>query len=470
MQKGYFLKYGGFNLMKRLSILELTKKYASKELSPVEYAKETIKMLEKDNLNAILAFDENALISDAQKSEQRYRDGSPLSLVDGVPIGIKDVIDTKGLITTYGCEAYRQHIPQEDAYVVKTLKKAGALTSIKTNTSQFAMGPTGETSLHGGVRTPHASSCFTGGSSSGSAAAVAAGMLVAALGTDTGGSVRIPAAICGVVGMKPTYSLLSIAGIMPLNESLDTVGVLSNSNIDNAAVLQVLVSFNNKDWRQSFPPNKNYLKGIGENIDSMNIGVLSDLFEGCIDPQISDCCMKAVARLRSENKVNVREKSLPDISAFRNAHKFCLSTFGRSVHLADIEKHPECIHPQVRSRLDLGTISGVEYVNFERKKNELISIMIDAMSDVECLVYPTTAITAQKIGDGEKSVKLNGIETSGFASTGALTWIGNFTGLPCVSIPVGKNKEGLPIGLMLMARPYEENTLYRIAEKIMQSV
>ncbi len=456
--------------MKQSSIRELTKQYASKRLSPVEYTKETIKMLANDDLNAILAYDEDALLSEAKKSEQRYRESSPLSPVDGVPIGIKDVIDTKGLTTTYGCEGYRDNIPQEDAFVVKLLKNAGALTSIKTNTSQFALSPTGETSLHGAVKNPHDKSRFTGGSSSGSAAAVASGMLIVALGTDTGGSIRMPSALCGVVGIKPTYSLTSISGIMPVSESMDHVGVLSNSMEDSATVLQTLVSYNEKDWRQSYPPNKNYLKRISESIDSTNMVVLSDLFEGCIDPEVSDCCMKAVASLLGKNKVNIIEKKMGDISAFRTAFKLYMATFSLSVHQVDIEKHPQTIHPQVRSRIDAGTISGVEYVNYERKRHALLSIMLDAMGDAECLIYPSTAVTAMKIGDGEKPIKLNGIETSGFASSGALTWINNFTGLPCISVPVGKSKEGLPIGLMITGRPYDEDNLYRIGEKIMQSL
>ncbi len=456
--------------MDEISILELTKKFVAKELSPVEYAKDTIDKLKNDKLNCILAYDEDALIDDAKKSEKRYIDGNPLSALDGVPIGVKDIIDTKGLTTTYGCSAYVDHVPEEDAYVIKLLKKAGALTSIKTNTAQFAMGTTGETSLYGSVRNPHDPTYYTGGSSSGSAAAVGAKMLLAALGTDTGGSIRIPSSICGVVGIKPTYSLISIEGVMPLSESLDTIGVLSNTVYDNALVLKALVKYNERDWRQSCTPGIDYTKRIGESVQGAKVTLPVDLYEGCIDPEITECCMKAVRNFQKANNLIVADKKLPDLSEYRQAHQLNLSTFGRSIHIDDIINHTETLHPQVMRRLNFGTILGVDYVRTETLKHKLIAIMLDLMDDSECLLYPSTAATGMKIGEGETPVKFNGIETNGFLSAGALTWIGNFTGFPCMSIPVGKSSNGMPIGLMIMGRPHSEDNLYRIGEQILKSI
>ncbi len=455
--------------MKKLSLIELSEKFKSKELSPVEYSKDIIQLLKEDTYNAIISFDENSILTRSKEAEHRYIHGTPLSQIDGIPIGIKDIIDTKNLYTTYGCDAYRKHMPQKDAYIVETLKKTGAITDIKTNTCQFALGPTGEYCLDGAVRNPHNPQCYSGGSSAGSAAAVAAGLLPAAIGTDSGGSIRMPSSLCGLVGMKPTYSIISNAGIMPVSDSVDTVGVLTNSVKDNALLLEMLISYNNKDWRQSYPPYIHYSYRIGESIKGSKIGIIAEFFNGCIDSEVAKGCMKAVDELQSLG-VTIYEKKLPDLRELREAHQLSMLAFAHSIHVKDIENYSEYIYPQVMARLQRGNISSTQYVQLERKKKELINILFDALDETECLVYPTTPLTAYKIGEGENKITVGGVETTPYASTGATTWIGSFSGMPCLSIPAGKTKKGLPYGLTLMGRPHDEANLYRIADQLLKTL
>lgn len=455
--------------METLTITQLSKQFAAKERSPVEYAQQTIRRLREDAFNAIVAFNEAEVLAAAKASEQRYCTGKQRSPVDGVPIGIKDIVDTSGLRTSYGCDVYLSHVPLADAYIVRQLKAAGAITAIKTNTSQFALGPTGEYCLRGAVRNPHDFSRYAGGSSSGSAAAVAAGIVPASIGTDSGGSIRIPSSLCGIVGMKPTYALISNAGILPISDATDTVGPMTNSIADSALLLQILAAQNSRDWRQSRPPAVRYAGRIGESIRGVKIAALKDFFHGCIDPEISAGCARAVTALRQIGGA-VAEQALPDLCGLREAQQLCMLAFARSVHAADIEKHSASIYPQVLARLHKGDISASLYIESERKKTKLLAILFEALRDVECLVYPTTPLPAQKIGDGEKPLLLNGVETTAYASTGATAWIGSFSGLPCLDIPVGKTRAGLPYGLSLLGHLHSEANLYRIGEALLQAL
>lgn len=201
--------------MEHYTVQQLSAAFSAGDISPVEYAKKTIANLENDAFNCINAFDAQRILKRAEESEGRYLKKEPLSPLDGIPVGVKDIIDTKGLETTYGSRAYLGHVPEESAFVISALEAAGAITDIKTNTCEFALGATGEDSLNGAVENPARPGYYSGGSSSGSAAAVRAGYLPAAIGTDSGGSIRTPSSLCGLVGMKTTYSLISTEGSCP---------------------------------------------------------------------------------------------------------------------------------------------------------------------------------------------------------------------------------------------------------------
>lgn len=448
--------------MKKNYIHELSKQFSSKEVSPVEFALETIDKLKRDSLNAIIAFDEEAILGDAKAAEKRYHSGNPLSPLDGIPVGVKDNINTKGMQTTYGCEAYRNNIPEVDAHVIKSLKAAGAITSIKTNLAQFALGHTGENSLNGVVKNPHNPEHIAGGSSSGSCAAVAAGMLPAAIGTDSGGSVRGPCSLCGLVGMKPTFSIVSNSGIMPNSEIMDSVGSISNDVVDNALLLKGIVSYNERDWHSSIAPDTGYSSRIGESLANSKIVIISNCFEEGADPTIAKGCLDIIEALKNDG-VTFINKRLPDLSVFQNAHQICMLAFAHSVHIKDVEDHSEFIDPQILKRLQQGDVSSAIYVEYERKKHELVDLLLNIFEDADCLIYPTTSRTASKIFDNDISPA-----DAAERMRRSYTWISSFSGFPDLTIPAGKSENGLPYGVSLVGRPYSEANLYRIGARIME--
>lgn len=253
--------------LKDLTVSKVSELFRQKKLSPVEYTKFILKEINDNrDLNAIVSVDEELALQNAKESEERYMKDNILSQIDGVVLGIKDIINTKDVITTYGCEAYSNYFPDEDAFVVKKLKYAGVDTSIKCNTSQFALGPTGEVSYKGAVKNARNPLYTTGGSSSGSASAVAAHILPGALGSDSGGSVRVPSSICGTVGIKPTFSLVSNEGVMPVSETVDCVGSITRTVEDGARILQVIAGNNPADWRSAPDVPYDYLSRLNESV------------------------------------------------------------------------------------------------------------------------------------------------------------------------------------------------------------
>ena len=450
--------------MERYTVRQLSECFAGKQMSPVEVAKDVIRrMHDFEGLNAINCFDEEALLRNAAESEERYSRGAQLSPLDGIPIGIKDIINTKNLVTTYGCAAYADNRPEKDAWIVRTLKSLGVSTDIKCNTSQFAMGPTGEWSLHGAVQNPNHPGYVTGGSSSGCGAAVAAGILPAAIGTESGGSIRIPASLCGLVGMKPTYGMISCEGVMPFSEAVDTIGPLTSTVYDNALLLQNMIRYNPGDWRNARVAPDAYLD-ITAPVKGRKVAVPTGLFEGA-DPSVSGGCRAAVKELEKLG-VRVVEKELPDLTDYAAAQNTVMLGAAYAAHERDLADNREYLYEEIIRRLENGRISAADYVRAERKKNELRKLLLDWMGDCSCIAYPTTPVPACRIGESYRPFELNGRLTTPYETIGSTTFIATATGFPCVSVPAGKTAEGLPYGLAFLGRPYEEALLYQFAEKV----
>ena len=465
-------KLGGEEMadLKDLKMYEIAEKYRSRELSPVEYTKYVIREIKNRwDLNTVVTLDEELALLQAKESEKRYGDQTPRSSIDGIPIGIKDIIDTKDLITTYGCKAYQQNYPKEDAFVVQKLKEAGAGVFIKCNTSQFDLGPTGEVSFGGPVKNGRNPEYTTGGSSSGSASAVAAHLLPGTLGSDSGGSIRVPSSICGVVGIKPTFSLVSNQGVMPVSETVDCVGPITRCVEDGTMILQAIAGYNIADWRSSKTPYVDFASRIKEGVKGAKAVVIRNLFDGAIMPEVVKGCQDAIEVLRSLG-VEVIERDMPDVQDLRHAHQINMLAMAHAYHRKDVKEHRKDIYDEVYKRLESGNISSDLCLEYEMQKNTMRKILLDLMEGADCLLYPTTPLTACKIGESRKIHTLNGIDTCAFEANGSLTWASSFACTPCISIPAAFTEEGLPVGLSIMGRPFDEPNLIRIAKNLVDAL
>lgn len=454
--------------LEKLGIAELSQAFKNKSLSPVEFMKFVVEQMEKyQHLNLfITSLAEQALL-DAAEAERRYMKGEELSPLDGVPIAIKDMFDMRGLATTQGCSLHEHDIATEDAFVVDLLRKNGAIFPAKVNTSQFALGPMGDVSHIGPCRNPYDPNRVTGGSSSGSAAAVASLVVPGALGTDTGGSIRMPAALCGVVGMKTTFSLVSNVGVKPLSQVLDTIGPLTRNAMDNALILNVISKNNPMDWRNARKPDEDYTRLIGKEINGFVLAFSEDWNNNDIQPEIREGINRCLQALK-EQGVTLKQIIPPDLSEIRKAHQLVMCAGGHATHFADIEKNRGEIFDQVMQRLLSGDVTSDQYINSLEERPHLIQIMYELMGDAQAILLPTTPMTANRID--EKEVYYNGIPHVPITTHPRFTWIANFSGFPCISVPIGLDKKGLPMGVALIGKPFQEAILYQIAANIEKAV
>lgn len=355
----------------------------------------------------------------------------------GLTVAMKDMIDTAGILTTAGSAIYKDRVPERDAEVVQRLKSGGAVIVGKTNTHEFAFGPTGAVSFYGPTRNPHNREYITGGSSGGSAAAVATGMCDVALGTDTGGSIRIPAAICGVVGFKPGFGKVSTKGVIPLSVTFDHVGPLTKAAHDAAKIYEVI---SGEQIVMSTP-------------EKLRVGVVRDYFFDDCDAEIAASMEGAIEQCKALGW-NVRDVTLPcrpDFELYSRVGGYEVAQF----HREWMERCPELYQPATRKRLELvAKITREQYdTGFAEvmRQRELIQ---STFADVNILLTPTVRIPTPTIDsalkDGARALLYN---TAPF----------NVWGLPAISTPCGKTRSGMPIGLQLAAARDQESLLLSAA-------
>jgi aspartyl-tRNA(Asn)/glutamyl-tRNA(Gln) amidotransferase subunit A len=386
--------------------------------------------------------------------------GAPTALA-GVPIGLKDLFDVAGIATTGGSKLFATNVPAVDSAVAASLFAAGAVNLGKTNLHEWAFGVTTNNPHFGPTRNPWAPDRIPGGSSGGNGAALVAGEIFGSIGSDTGGSIRIPASLCGIVGLKPTYGRVSLRGAIPLGWSLDHAGPMTRTVRDAAVLLQIIAGYDANDPASVDAPVDDYLAGIEAGVRGLRIGLITGRFITRLAPEDRPApdvaaAVRAAAGLLAREGARVEDTDLPRSEELQGNQLVVLGTEAGAYHRERIAAHRDGYGADVAKRIDTGlTRTGAEYALARRARDELRRAYATALTDWDAVILPTTPTTAP-LREGEDAI-------AAAARLTAFTSPFNLTGLPAISIPGGFDANGLPIGLQLVARPWAEARLLRIA-------
>ena len=447
-----------------LSIREIGAELRAGRLSAVALVEATLARIEETEprLNAYITVTADHARRQARVADDELAAGRDRGPLHGIPVALKDLVDTAGIPTTGGSGFLRGRIPTSDAAVVERLAEAGAVLPGKLNLHEFAFGTTSANPHFGAVRNPWDTERSPGGSSGGSAASVAVGSATASIGSDTGGSIRIPAALCGVVGLMPTYGRVSRRGVLPLSWSLDHVGPLARSVEDAALVLNAIAGHDPRDPGSAARPAPDAAAELGRGLEGLVVGLPRDPLWMEVEEPVRAACEEAVEGLRALG-ASVREVELPLLSEMRRMergrfHRALLAEAG-AYHARRLRLHPEGYGDDVRRSLEsVSRVSATTYINAQRMQRLLVEETRGVLSSVDVLISPTTECTAPTIAEGDLPARL-----------ARLTAPYDVTGIPAVSVPCGVDPRGLPIGLMIGARHFDEVTLCRVAHAYEQA-
>lgn len=447
----------------------LSQQFKSKQISPLEVTRAILQRIKALNpqLNAYLTLMEESALADAKKAEEDISSGNVRGVLHGVPVGLKDLIYTKGVKTTMGSEIYKDYIPPYNATVVDRLSGAGAIIIGKLNTHEFAYGPTGDVSYFGPVKNPYDLTRVSGGSSSGSGAAVSAGLCYGALGTDTGGSIRIPSSACGIVGMKPTFGRVSKYGVFPLAYTLDHVGSMTRTIRDNALLLNELVGFDGNDPYSIQSEQEDFTRNLDKGIKDTIIGVPTSYYFELLDDEVRRGVEEAISQLRKHG-AKIVDVDI-DLGKAAWSQLMTIRSEAYAVHREHMEEEEKerLLHPDVRDRLIASKpTAGYEYVKAQNLRKEVIAAFQNVFRKVHAIIAPTLTVLPPKIG--QREVVIQDQKEHVYSALLRLNGPANLTGLPSLSVPCGFSKGGLPIGLQLIGNHGEEAGLYQIGYALEQ--
>src|ERR1700682_5676015 len=470
-----------------LTIEQVRAGLLTREFSAVELATEALRFAEAENgaTNAYLRFSPERALGAARKVDEKIASGADPGALAGVPVAVKDVILTEGVTTTCGSKLLEHYVPPYDATAIVRLEQAGGVIIGKTNCDEFAMGSSNENSAYGPVRNPVALDRVPGGSSGGSAAAVAQGTAVVALGTDTGGSIRQPASFCGVVGVTPTYGRVSRYGLTAFASSLDHIGPLGRSVRDAALLLQVIAGRDPLDSTSAEAPVADYLAHLDGNIKGLKLGLPREYLKD-LTSETGDLIARGVEVLKKLG-CEVREISLPS-SEYAIASYYIIATAEASSNLARYDgvrytfrsSHSDTLSdmyrntrgegfgPECKRRIMLGTyvLSAGYYDAYYLKAQKVRALIArdfaHAFQEVDAIVAPGSPFPAFKIGE-----KVN--DPIAMYLSDIYTITGDLAGIPCMSVPCGKTAEGLPVGMQILTKHFDETGMFRLADAFERS-
>jgi aspartyl-tRNA(Asn)/glutamyl-tRNA(Gln) amidotransferase subunit A len=448
-----------------VTILETAAALRRREISSAELTAAALERIERLNpaTNAMQTVMAEAARERAKQADEELARGEGRGPLHGIPVAVKDLFFTKGVRTTGGSRLFEDHVPDHDAAVVESLRAGGAVLIGKTGMHELAYGITSSNPHFGAVRNPWDRDRIPGGSSGGSGAAVAAGMVAMAMGSDTGGSIRIPASYCGVVGLKPTYGRVSRYGAMPLGFSLDHMGPLTNSVRDAGAVLNVIAGYDPRDESSSHRPVENYVPNIEPSLDGLRIGMPENYYFERLDAEV-DTAVRAAFHTAAERGAKIVPLRMPDIDAINTVARLILLAEASAVLEPHLDQRDR-FGADVLALLDQGRlVPATDYINAQRLRRSMQREFAALWSRVDCLFTPTTPITAPRIGETTVTVGGESQEVR-LASTRLVRAI-NLLGLPALSIPCGADHHGLPIGLQIVGPPFGEALILRVAQAL----
>ena len=435
-----------------MTITEAARTLRARRISSVELTKQCLDQIAQLNpvLNAFITVTSDSALARARELDRELARDVDRGPLHGIPIAHKDLMATEGIRTTSGSKIFADRVPDHDASVVKRMAEAGAVMVGKTGLHEFAYGITSDNPHFGTIRNPRHPEHSPGGSSGGSGVAVATGMAYIATGTDTGGSIRVPASFCGVAGLKPTYGLINRSGVQPLGLSLDHVGPLARTVGD----LQLALDAMSDSARRKPAP---------VSLAELRVGLPENFYFDAVAAEIKDS-VQAAAQRAEKLGARVIPMRVPDIEALNTIGLTILLSEAAAVHQTN-HRHRADFGADVLALLDQGSlIPAADYVNAQRQRRALVGEFHALFRGIDCLLTPTTPIPAPRIGQTE--ITLDGTQYDTRILTTRFARGMNVLGFPALSIPCGSTSEGLPIGLQIVARPFEDNLLLKLGEAL----
>ena len=449
----------------KTTIRDLASAYRAGSLLPSAATREFLRRAEAQNrrLNCFITLLGDSAMKAAEAADQRHKAGKPLGPLDGVPIAIKDIIYIEGVNCTAGSKILASNVAPYDATVVRKLRAAGAVIMGTTNLHEFAAGITSDNPHYGAVRNPWDVELDAGGSSGGSAVAVASGSAAAALGTDTAGSVRVPAALCGILGFKPTYGKVSRLGVIPLASSLDTVGILALNAWDAAAVLQTVAGHEANDITTVDISATDLTAALSRPIRGCRVGLVRKYFFDRLDPAAEESVKSFVSKLEGIG-CTVEEAELDGVEGTYEEWLPIRKAEATAFHMRWLSSSPQLYGDDVRSLLEQGKdVLAVDYVNALNARPSFIEEFSSSMKRFEFLAVPCTCMPAPRIG--QTRVNLRGKEIDVRSALLRLTVPFNYVGFPAVSVPSAQ-VGSLPFGVQIVGKLFDEASLLRLVDAL----
>ena len=443
-----------------LTIAQASKQIKAGLLSPVELTKAVLartKRLDPALHSHLLVLEEQAM-ADAARAESEIAGGGWKGPLHGIPIGLKDIYNTAGIRTTGHSALFKDHIPVEDAFTVDLLRTAGAVITGKLATWEFAIGGSSFDLPWPPACNPWDVALDPSGSSSGSGVAVAAGLCLGALGSDTGGSIRGPAAWCGIAGHKPTYGLLSRRGILPLSFSLDHAGPMCWTSEDCALMMQVLACHDPADPGSAAVPAVDYTARLGQSLSGLRVGVVRHFFEQDLrtDPETIAALEASIVALRELGAV-VGDVTLAPFAAYTDCGSLIARAEAYAIHQHWLRSTPELYGAFGRHRLMAGAfVSAADYINAQRERARLVAEFIAVMQTVDVVIFPTARCPARPIGEDSMASGFQPFFNRAF----------NVTGAPALSVCNGFTTKGLPLALQIGGRPFEDALVLQVGDAL----
>ena len=445
-----------------LSLTEVAQAIAQKRFSSREVTKSCLDRIAQwqPRLNAFLAIEPDEALAAADAADAALAKGNARGALHGVPLAHKDMYYDAGRIVTCGSKIRRDFVATSTSTALQRLKDAGTVRLGSLQMVEFAYGPTGHNAHYGAVHNPWGLDHITGGSSSGSGSAVAARLTFAALGSDTGGSIRMPAHFCGVTGLKTTYGRISRAGAMPLSQSLDTVGPLARTAEDCALLLGLMAGADPHDPTAAAEPVPDYVAATRESITGLTIGVPSAFYVDDLDPEVERILDETIAVLKREG-ANIVQVELPDQRQLTAAAQLVVAVEASAFHKRWLIERPQDYGPQVLMRLQNGlAIPGVSYLEAMRWRGPALAAYLAAVAGTDAVIVPGAPVPAPTLAESDVG---NGPDADAVIQRlTRFTRPVNYLGVPSLAIPSGFTKNGLPVGMQLIGRSFDEAMLLRI--------